>query len=274
MLINMCVSILKAFAFIDSRQNAMLIYSTINHRALTACMIVILDGNPHNSFWMKEPYSILVRLYDKGFRTEAPLTLEYIGSALTEMERQLEARAQGVAFVEGLRQHQRGTQLRTETRSNDDATSNTTVFDRNQDSTQREETFERLSRSPLPAVQLELRTAEASQSVSVMERASAGLSWQQQYDLYVPLDTPIPRDLSTMLAPHSDFPSTSMSALTASCPPSNAKADLYPDPSFVCHLDQSRYPTPGGDRHDWRPYERESDVADTTLHRENSIYYN
>ena len=80
----------------------MLIHSTIIHRALTACMIVILNGNLHNSSWMKEPYSILVRLYDKGFRAEAPLMLEYIGSALTEMERQLEARTQGVAFVGGL----------------------------------------------------------------------------------------------------------------------------------------------------------------------------
>ena len=201
MLINMCVSILKAFAFIDSRQNAVLIHSTIINRALTACMIVIFDGNPHNSLWMKEPYSILVRLYDNGFRTEAPLTLEYIGSALAEMERQLKAGAQGVSFVGGLHQHQRGTQVCTETRSNDDATGNTTVFDRNEDSTQREETFERLSRSLLPAVQLELRTAEAPQSVSVMERASAGLSWDQQ-ELYLPLDTPIPRDLSAMLAPH------------------------------------------------------------------------
>ena len=57
-------------------------------------MILTLDRDPHNSFWIKESYSILVRLYDKGFRTEAPLALEYIGSALTEMERQLQVRAQ------------------------------------------------------------------------------------------------------------------------------------------------------------------------------------
>lgn len=113
--IGLCLHILKAFAFIGSRQKAMLICSTIIREVLTVCWILILNGDPYNSFWIKEPFSILVHLYDKGLGSGALCVLTHISSALKNMEEQLEAQAQGMAFVGGSQQHQGGMESHADT---------------------------------------------------------------------------------------------------------------------------------------------------------------
>ena len=117
LVIDACVSILRAFMFFYHRQKAVLICWTMGQQAFNACMILILDawetGNDHDEWWINQAYGVFVELHNKGVHKLAEMAVHRISSGLVMLEERRRERAQGMMSASRQQQQQPALQLDT-----------------------------------------------------------------------------------------------------------------------------------------------------------------